>query len=833
MKPTILQALVICLAASAANAADVTWPGGSGDLASAAAWGRDVVPGASDKVFVCGTGSWSLTASGNFAAGHLGVYPDNGPLTLNVDLGEHAWTGAWTGTGDWGHRFILNGKTDYPLSIAFRGVYSSFTGLGIGVNANGYGGSGFSNAAVEFTGEGTSFTGGNEDTQVGVAGTNNALIVSGGAHVASGRALCLGSAAGSNNRFRVTGAGSVFTSRGDGNYNKIGNASSGNTVEVEDGARFEQATSSFFAIGAGVGACNNTFSVSGGTVDVAGASSFFVGYGTDNFGNKLSVSNSSFSAYGLYVGHASGCAGNEAHVGGGSAVNTRSHVAIGSNAASSGNLLAVEGEGTVFSNQTYDVTVGEYGLRNVLRVKGGAGMWTQRALYVGAKAGAADNMMEVSGEGSWFATRDNQTVVGGAGATNNAFLVAGGAMFTNNNARVNIGDANAVSNSVAVDGSGTGFFVGNYVTVGLGGGASGNRFTVSGGAYAELARGFLVGAANGACSNVVEILDGAVVDTLKDYSATTTWQTYLTTGPQSTADGYDDATIVGNGIVVSNASLIATGPSRAPEFLVNYRGTGGYLKALDGAFVCPNQSFSLGCGSKNASHGLIYAAGEGTVLSNRQYHLRVGYGNSGGHDNTVWIENGAKMYIQKEMHFGSDSVPSATNNCIKIVNGEFYNSGSDSLWLYNHSRLVWGGSRSQVRISTLRVTNGGRMRFEFDEDGIAPFGPLHESYLLTPEFVPTVDEIVIDASKYVKNPANSGRRTFAIYRSENNRNVRTSNGLELSAQSQAVKEAVNEAFRARIRCIPGGCVSVTKVDMVTSTIEVAVKVPRGMIITFR
>ena len=51
MKPTILQALVICLAASAANAADVTWPGGSGDLASAAAWGRDVVPGASDKVF--------------------------------------------------------------------------------------------------------------------------------------------------------------------------------------------------------------------------------------------------------------------------------------------------------------------------------------------------------------------------------------------------------------------------------------------------------------------------------------------------------------------------------------------------------------------------------------------------------------------------------------------------------------------------------------------------------------------------------------------------------------------------------------------------------------
>lgn len=690
MKTTTIIAVMAFSTLATAYAADVNWPGGSGDIASDTAWGG-TAPGPGDRAMIYGTGNWSLTASKDITAGRLGLYAYGGPLTIAINLGGHSWVGACA--DDWDHRFVLNGSADHVLAATLQGAFSNFSCFNIGMkNEGGYGGSGFSNANVEFTGTGTSFMGQKDDTVIGMYGTNNTLVISEGSHFTSGRALVLGGSGYGCNTVRITGAGSIFTDRGTGDYTKIGQESSRNAVIVENGARFEQYTSGIIAIGNG--------------------------------------------------------------------------------------------------------------------------------------SGAADNAMEVRGLDSSFFS-ESPVNVGFSGACGNRLRVTDRASFSISKKEFNIGSVGSTSNVVEVVDAGSAFRIGNYLSIGQGDDSSFNRFIVSGGARADLGRGFAIGTANGACSNVLEVLDGAVLNAQLDEPEISSWALYFSTGPQSADAAYNDATIVGNGIVVSNASLVVDSAENASELLVNYRGTGGYLKALDGAYIAPNQSFSLGCGGTNAAYGLIYAAGEGTVLTNLRYHLKVATGSSAGHDNTVWIDDGAMMYIQDDMKFGDDSVPSAINNCLKVTNGKFLNYSTKPLWLCNHSRLVWGGSRSEIRVCTLRSTGGLRMRFEFDEDGIAPCGPVYESYLLDAELHPTVDEIVVDATKYVRNSANAGRRSFTIFRSENNRTTRTSGGVDLSTQSAEVQASVNQAFRNIIRCVPEGIVEVEDVDMAKSKITVSVQPRTG------
>ena len=179
------------------------------------------------------------------------------------------------------------------------------------------------------------------------------------------------------------------------------------------------------------------------------------------------------------------------------------------------------------------------------------------------------------------------------------------------------------------------------------------------------------------------------------------------------------------------------------------------------------------------------------------------------------------MYIQKEMYIGTDGVPSATNNCLKIINGGFYNYSSQPMYIYNHGRLVLGGSHGEFVVSSLHMTNDGEIDFVFDADGIAACGPKYESYLLNNDWTPSVGRITIDATSYVNKRTNS-KRTFTVFRSVYDRNIRTQSGTELFAQSPDRIAAVNQAFRDRIVCTPAECVTVTKVDMLHSTIEVEV-----------
>ena len=820
-----------CVATAVAGAANITYVGGDGDPSLPAAWVGGSAPGSGDLAFITGSGSWALTTTAPLAAGCASIYSGDGPLSIDLDTGSNGWTGG--SVSDYTHPFVVNGAYENPVAATLRGVYLKFSALYLGYKVNNFGGKEYSNTSVEITGDGTTFSAERGDTVVGAGGTNNTLVVSDGAVMTSGRALTVGGPTGSGNLVRVTGAGTRFVARGGGDFNKIGNnGSHDNTVIVEQGARFEQTTSSHIAIGCGNGATRNAFIVrDGGAVEVSGAgSNFQLGAllkgetSAENHENLLAVSNASFKATGIYIGECAGSCSNLVCIGARATAETQSHIRLGNAPDSRWNELRVEGEGTVLSNAAYDVSVGRLGAENVFRVADGARAFVNRYLYVGGEQGvpgARGNVAEVSGAGSLVDVVNNITYVGYADVTGNVLRVTGGGCYTNHNNNILLGGANSCSNAIEVAGDGSRLYCGNYAQIGRGSNACHNRLRVSGRGYAEFARGFVVGSENGACSNVVEILDGAVVDTVKDYADISGWGTYFSTGPASTDAKYDDASIVGNGIIVSNAKLDASGSARAPELMVNHRGVGGYLKALDGAVVTPNQSFSLGLGSTNAAHGLIYAAGEGTVLSNKQYHLKVGYGTYGGHDNTVWIDSGAKMYIQSQMFIGTDGVPSATNNCLKIINGGFYNYSSQPMYIYNHGRLVLGGSHGEFVVSSLHMTNDGEIDFVFDADGIAACGPKYESYLLNNDWTPSVGRITIDATAYVNKRTNS-KRTFTVFRSVDNRNIRTQSGTELSAQSADRIAAVNQAFRDRIVCTPAECVTVTKVDMLHSTIEVEV-----------
>ena len=830
-KVTARLAVAAVFVASAAVAADITWNGGSGNLAADESWAGGAAPGPGDRSLVGGSGEWNLTTTGDFSAGHAGFWCENGPLSVDIDLGGFSWTGACA--NDWVHRFVVNGSDAHPMTMTLRGVFGNFTGFHVGGGFSGYGGVGYSNARVEVTGVGTSFACARDDTTIGTDGTNNVLVVSGGASFTSGRAIVLGSAQGSNNMLRVTGADTVFALNGAGDYNRVGRLSSGNRLVVEKGAKLSQATGSHLAVGDGAGAAFNTMTVSENAAVTleAGTTAVIVGNGTSALGNAILVSNSVFSVVEASVGNGEGATGNVVRVSGGT-FSVKQNTYLGRVSGANGNTFVLDGAGTVYSNLLYDAFVGHSGSGNAMEIAGGASAWVNRNLYVGNAATASGNELTVRGAGSILYAGSKETYVGNSGASLNRISVLDGGVFTNGQTAVYVGAANSRSNAVDVSGAGSFFSSFNHVHIGSGTNASFNRVTVRGGAEALFACGTDIGCANGSCSNVLEVLDGAVLDVCDHDTEQSGWNNRLCTGPYSaTLADFDDASIVGNGIVVSNASLVTHGTVNSPEFHINYRGTGGYLKALDGAFVCPNQSFTLGNGGVNSRNGLIYAAGEGTVLTNKRYHLYVG--RNGGSGNTVWIDDGAKMYVQTEMQFGNDGYESATNNCLKITNGTFWNTTGGSLNILNAGRLVWGGSRSAIHVNTLTMTGGGTMEFVFDEDGIAPMKPIYETYLLDGDFVPTVDRIVIDATAYVKGPS-AQRRTFTIMGSVNNRFCRriTEPSTNWDATEER-KSAVNKAFLDRIVCVPEGYVTVTKVDMTKSLIEVSTRPMRGFTLIFR
>ena len=819
---TIIAAAAFSVLATA-YAEDIAWTGGDDGttLNKGENWSGDAAPGATDKAKFETNGTLNLTANADFSAGSASFAPKDGPLTVNLDLDGHTWEGN-APASKWLYRFVVNGTETYPIVFNFTdGLITNMTDMTVGLKRDGYAGRSY-NTTVNISGSGTKVVAYADDLVVG-DGTNNVLEVSNGAFVRSGRALVVGSSASATgNLVRVTGAGTTFVQRPAGDYSKIGRNASENKVIVDDGALFRQesALNCITAVGDGATAAGNRFDVSGGAVADFNVGNLYVGsMGAD--GNVFTASNATVSVTGIYVGRdpakdtQDGACRNAMYFGDGASLVVSNHISVGEGKFANSNLVVFAGAGTTARTENFDVTVGKYGVGNQMFVKDGASLFVrpyetlQRDLYVGGTATvgddpARDSLLEISGENSRLdVSRD--AYVGLVGATNNALVVKDGA-FAKIVSDLKIGShADSVSNSLTV--LGAELMVSNRVFVGFSSGSSFNRVEYTHGARVLQVCGFQLGGAAGANSNLFVIADGAVVTN----NVHASWDCREFVG------NHDEA--VGNRMVISNATFCS--PLGRSEFVANYKGRGNVIEALGGAKVFVNQSFHCGVDAKSC-YGLLRAAGEGTVLSNMRYHVYID-----GHHNGISIEDGAKMYVQNQIRFGNDTTGS--NNWFRIANGEFHRAnGSQPMYMYNKGRLIWEGSRSvMANVSTLNMQGDSELELVADEDGLAPFGPMYETYMLNNDWSPSVAKITVDARKYLENNKSG---TFTILKSDNNRTMRTLGGTNLSAQSAETQEAVTQAFRERIKFIPEGCGEISEIDLAKSKIVVKVKKREGFIL---
>ena len=265
----------------------------------------------------------------------------------------------------------------------------------------------------------------------------------------------------------------------------------------------------------------------------------------------------------------------------------------------------------------------------------------------------------------------------------------------------------------------------------------------------------------------------------------------------------------------------------------NNYGTGGYLKVLDGGKFYANQSITVGGNVHttdvftDCSYGLIEVSGAGSLIQSLQYDFAVG---RFGHDNTLRIADGGCYVVPRDMFVGRDHVGS-TNNLLHICNGSLTNKSPYALQLYNNARVRWEGSRSSASFASLMSFQRGELEFVFDEEGIAPFGPRYETYLIDADYQPTVGKIRIDATKYVRNPE-IRTKTFTILRSGDNRQCRVVGTVVDLPKGSEGFAVINERIRSRIECEPAGLVTVTKGDMQHSRIEGKVQ-KSGPIIVIR
>jgi len=526
------------------------------------------------------------------------------------------------------------------------------------------------------------------------------------------------------------------------------------------------------------------------------------------------------------IGSSASATNNSVYIGTNCVVRNPSHTVIGYDGSVSSRLEVVH---AAFTNSTFDVGVGRHAHAGLLRIADGAQFYADRRFAVGAPksfdypdeivSAPRDNTVIVEGAGSLLhvpcVTVGSSVSIGWYG-TNNAMIVRDGGSFKMGGS-LSIGPkANAVSNRLVVAGKDSRLTVGSASYLGSLG--SNNEIRFEDGAQVQLNK-LHVGNGNGACSNTVFIGSGAVVSN----------SFAVIVGTSSITD---PSSAVGNGVIVSNA--VMRNSLDADETLINLRGKGGYLKVIDGGVftvhqsICVGGDYNSGNAFSDCSDGLIEVRGKGSYMEATRYHFGIG---RCGHDNGVVIADGGACVLHDNMRIGCDGRAGATNNYLHISNGSFSNNSSQRLYLYNNSRLIWEGSQSTAKISTIEAHEAAQFDFIFDKDGIAAFGPTYETYMIDAAHKPTVSKFRIDATKYVKNVNNPHKKTFTILKSNDNRQCRVIGTWgDLPA---ADFEAINAAFRDLIVCEPAENVKVTKVDLQHSRIEVEVTVPHGMAIIVR
>jgi len=391
-----------------------------------------------------GAGTVTLTGSSSYAG------------TTLVDSGTLVLEGSVASTSDM--LIGYNGVNSLLLITNGAIVSSGESQYGelIGLNA------GSSNNRVIVTGSGSLWTNWG-DLTVGYDGSENSLLITNGATVATGENF-LGAVIGenadsSNNSILVTEAGSLWTNSGD---LTIGYDGSENSLVISNEATVVTGEiSSGGVIGQNADSSNNSVIVTGAGSVWTNSGDLTIGY--DGSSNSMVISNGAVVANG------------EFNYGG----------VIGQNSDSSNNSVLVTGAGSVWTNSG-DLTIGYDGSSNSMVISNGAVVANGEFYYggdIGQNSDSSNNSVLVTGAGSVW-TNSGDLIVGEDGSSN-SMVISNGAVVANG--EFNYGgvigqDSDSSNNSVLVTGAGSVWTNSGDLTVGYSG--AGTLTIASGGTVA-------------------------------------------------------------------------------------------------------------------------------------------------------------------------------------------------------------------------------------------------------------------------------------------------------------------------------------------------------------
>ncbi|MFA6564785.1 MAG: autotransporter-associated beta strand repeat-containing protein, partial [Verrucomicrobiia bacterium] len=573
--------------------------------------------------------------------------------------------------------------------------------------------------SINKIGSGTLILNNNTDTvqfltvNTGTLWLSNTLFTATG--VFANGAIIVGDSATDNNAALIVDTNSVVgTTAGVNTPFTVGNYGSGNTLIVTNGGVVYAGTTNYpgFWMGNQVGSSSNLAIVigtnsliaSGGRVlvgddgsfntmlildggTVSNANYFEVGRVGTASNNLLVVSGEGSlltnSSTGIIIGESG--VGNMAIFTNGARGLTAGAVILGYGVGSHNNTLEIIGTNTVVS-AVGEVQIGGGGTirnggptNNTLMILDGGALINANWVTAGRFSNASDNLLLVSGEGALLSNTVNGIIVGNFGRNNTAIITNSAHVVTLG--RFILGYAlSGNNNSLYVGGTGSVLNVASHIQVGTNG--TSNLMVVGNGASVTGAAIFVVGAASSADNNTVIITDtGTVVSIASE----------LRVGEL----GSSNTTMILTGATVNLASWVQVGRGAgAADNLLLVSGEGAWLNntaAANGIIIGNSGASSVAIITNSArvnaprlalgftttsTNNSVFVGGAGTLLQIGSGGIQVG---NDGSFNTMSVGDGATVTNTGSLQIGSFNFTSNNMLTISGANTRFYNGGET--WL--------------------------------------------------------------------------------------------------------------------------------------------------------
>ena len=353
------------------------------------------------------------------------------------------------------------------------------------------------------------------------------------------------------------------------------------------------------------------------------------------------------------------------------------------NAGCGGNILVVDGQGTLLSTGTDDYYVGNNFGENTLIVTNGAHAYSGRTFRIGVGSGGTNTCI-VTGAGTELCTfGGNQFRVGERGSFN-TLVVEEGALCSNAvcNAAVGYLSNDISSNNLFVVRSGATYWDNAGLTVGANGG--GNTLAVSNENSIVRTTNLSLGS-DPFGGNRLVVSDGALLS----------YTGHIYVGGGSGTN---------NSVHISGVGTVVTNKVSGYDLTIGQKSDGNHLVVDDGAFVSVYRTVFAGGHSNNTTdggnHNTIEIKGSGTRVEGLTGGLHLG---KKGSSNTATVSDDAVLYTAgikigaMDLQSSSTDVRQpASSNVLYVVDGGI---------VTNFSGIVYTGAGSAAFDNALVVSN--------------------------------------------------------------------------------------------------------------------------------